>query len=98
MEIKREYVRCTNCVMDTSDSMIVFDENGVCDWCNDFKNNILPAWQKDASNPNLLAETAAANHITKTALICIGGFLGDKYDRSRLYDPTFTHMFREASE
>ena len=45
-----------------------------------------------------LAETAKANNITKTALICIGGFLGDKYDRSRLYDPTFTHMFREASE
>ena len=32
------------------------------------------------------------------ALITIGGFLGDVYDRSRLYDPTFTHMFREASE
>ena len=45
-----------------------------------------------------LAETAKANSITKTALICIGGFLGDKYDRSRLYDPTFTHMFRKASE
>jgi len=45
-----------------------------------------------------LAETAKANNITKTALICIGGFLGDKYDRSRLYDPTFTHMFRKASE
>ncbi|MBQ3301941.1 MAG: precorrin-4 C(11)-methyltransferase [Eggerthellaceae bacterium] len=45
-----------------------------------------------------LAETARENNITKTALICIGGFLGDNYDRSRLYDPTFTHMFREASE
>ena len=45
-----------------------------------------------------LAQTAAENNITKTALICIGGFLGDKYDRSRLYDPTFTHMFREASK
>jgi precorrin-4/cobalt-precorrin-4 C11-methyltransferase len=45
-----------------------------------------------------LAETARENEITKTALITIGGFLGDRYERSRLYDPTFTHMFREASK
>ena len=45
-----------------------------------------------------LAQTARENNITKTALMCIGGFLGDKYDRSRLYDPTFTHGFRQASE
>ena len=45
-----------------------------------------------------LAETAKANNVTKTALMCIGGFLGDVYDRSKLYDPTFTHMFRTAQE
>ncbi|MEG0829124.1 MAG: precorrin-4 C(11)-methyltransferase [Anaerovoracaceae bacterium] len=45
-----------------------------------------------------IPETAADNDITKTALILVGEFLGDKYDRSRLYDPTFTHEFREASK
>ncbi len=35
---------CANCVMDTTDSNIVFDENGVCDHCNTFKNNIEPFW------------------------------------------------------
>ena len=45
-----------------------------------------------------LAQTARENNVTKTALMCIGGFLGDAYDRSRLYDPTFTHGFRQASE
>lgn len=35
---------CTNCVMDTSDSKIAFDENGVCDHCNDFYKNVLPNW------------------------------------------------------
>ena len=35
---------CTNCVMDTSDSKISFDQNGVCDHCNTFKNKILPFW------------------------------------------------------
>ena len=31
-----EYRICTNCVMDTSDSKITFDENGVCDHCRLF--------------------------------------------------------------
>ncbi len=43
-----------------------------------------------------LAETAKANGVGKTALILVGRFLGDKYDRSKLYDPTFTTGFREA--
>ena len=42
--IKREYQICTNCVMDTSDQNITFDENGVCDHCNDFYSNIEPNW------------------------------------------------------
>ena len=45
-----------------------------------------------------LARTAKENNITKTALITIGGFLGDQYDRSKLYDPTFTHEFRKGTE
>lgn len=38
---------CTNCVMDTTDSMITFDEKGVCDHCNTFYNKILPNWHTD---------------------------------------------------
>ncbi len=45
-----------------------------------------------------LAETAREAGVKNTALITIGGFLGDAYDRSRLYDPTFTHMFRKGTE
>lgn len=44
-----------------------------------------------------LPQMAKENGITKTALILVGDFLGDTYDRSKLYDPTFTHEFREAS-
>ena len=44
-----------------------------------------------------LAKTARENRITKTALITVGHFLGDDYERSKLYDPAFTHEFREAS-
>ncbi len=43
-----------------------------------------------------LAETAAAQGITRNALICVGNFLGDEYARSELYNPTFSHGFREA--
>lgn len=35
---------CSNCVMDTSDSQITFDENGVCDHCTGFKDDTLPNW------------------------------------------------------
>lgn len=41
---------------------------------------------------------AAKEGINKMALIMVGGFLGDKYDRSKLYDPSFTHLFREATK
>ena len=44
-----------------------------------------------------LAQTARENQVTKTALITVGGFLGDEYDRSKLYDPGFTHGYREAT-
>ena len=43
-----------------------------------------------------LAESAAKYGINKTALITVGGFLGNEYDRSELYNPTFAHGFREA--
>lgn len=43
----REYQVCNNCVMDTTDTQIVFDEKGVCDHCNNYYNNILPNWHPD---------------------------------------------------
>ena len=38
------YQICTNCVMDTTDTAITFDEKGVCDHCNNFYNKTLPSW------------------------------------------------------
>ena len=43
-----------------------------------------------------LAETAKEHNITKTALITVGNFLGNIYDRSELYNPTFAHGYRAA--
>jgi N-acetyl sugar amidotransferase len=44
---KRPYQVCANCVMDTSDSGIVFDSRGWCDYCNNYYANILPNWHPD---------------------------------------------------
>lgn len=45
-----------------------------------------------------LAESVHKADITKTALIVIGDFLGTQYDRSKLYDPTFTTEYRKGSK
>ncbi|WP_211436507.1 N-acetyl sugar amidotransferase [Campylobacter mucosalis] len=44
---KIKYQICTNCVMDTTDSKIEFDENGVCDHCRTFYKDIKPYWHTD---------------------------------------------------
>ena len=44
---KLELKICSNCVMDTTDSAITFDKNGVCDHCNTFYKNIQPNWNTD---------------------------------------------------
>ena len=43
-----------------------------------------------------LAETGRTHGIDRTALVLAGDFLGDRYDRSRLYDPAFTTGYREG--
>ena len=44
-----------------------------------------------------LAETGRTGGISRTALVLVGDFLGDRYERSRLYDPAFTTGYREGS-
>ncbi len=45
-----------------------------------------------------LAQTVEENGLTKTSLLIVGGCLGDQYERSKLYDPSFTTEFRKGSE
>lgn len=45
-----------------------------------------------------LAEAAEKNAISKTALILVGNFLAAPYSRSKLYDPQFSHGYREACQ
>lgn len=43
--------------MDTTDSKITFDENGVCDHCNTYYKDILPNWHTDERGEKALQET-----------------------------------------
>ena len=47
----REYQICTNCIMDTSDAGIVFDERGRCDYCVNHQRNIATIWS-DSGDPH----------------------------------------------
>lgn len=45
-----------------------------------------------------LAQTAKENHITKTALIIVGNVVAhNSYERSELYNPSFTTEFRQGT-
>ena len=43
-----------------------------------------------------LMECALRENVKKTALVLIGNFLGEEYERSCLYDPDFTTGYREG--
>ena len=56
---ERELQICKNCVMDTTDSKITFDEKGVCDHCNTYYKDILPNWHTDERGHRDLQEIIA---------------------------------------
>lgn len=43
-----------------------------------------------------LAEKVEKAGIRRTALVTVGRFLGDRFERSKLYDAAFTHGYREG--
>lgn len=42
--MSRKYQICSNCIMDTSDSTLTFDERGWCDYCRNFFTVLQPNW------------------------------------------------------
>lgn len=49
------YQICTNCIMDTTDPNITFDERGWCDYCRNYHDNIKPNWKPNQEGEKLLA-------------------------------------------
>ena len=52
-----KFTVCKNCVMDTSDSLLKFDENGICDYCQNFDNNIKGQLENFLKSRNELNKT-----------------------------------------
>lgn len=57
--MKREYQICKKCIMDTSDPHIHFNEQGICDYCDNFENAIKPSWNTDNKGKAQLQQLAA---------------------------------------
>jgi N-acetyl sugar amidotransferase len=57
-----KYQICANCVMDTSDSKITFNNAGVCEHCSNFYNNIEETW---LNSVNSLRENKLKNIANK---------------------------------
>lgn len=51
--MKKNYKKiqvCKTCIMDSTDETIIFDENGVCDYCKNYTENILPNWNNSEAD------------------------------------------------
>jgi N-acetyl sugar amidotransferase len=51
MSKNSDYQICSNCIMDTTDPNITFNERGWCDYCLNYHHNVLPNW-----HPNEIGE------------------------------------------
>lgn len=47
---------CKRCIMDKTDPKIKFNSEGLCEYCINFDENILPDWHKGLENKNKLDE------------------------------------------
>ena len=51
---ENEYKICTNCIMDTSDTEITFDDDGICNHCLNFENVLKNHWFPNEIGKNKL--------------------------------------------
>ncbi|MDC3142867.1 N-acetyl sugar amidotransferase [Candidatus Pelagibacter sp.] len=82
--IDKQYRICKNCIMDSSDSRIEFDENGRCIYCNNFYNIILPKWNKNLKDEKGLFKTIEkikkeGKHKNFDCIIGLSGGLDSSY-------------------
>jgi N-acetyl sugar amidotransferase len=74
----KQYQICSRCIMDTSDPGIIFDENGVCDYCINYDLTIKPNWysdNRDSRKLSLLADSIRASR-SRNEFDCIIGLSG----------------------
>jgi N-acetyl sugar amidotransferase len=75
---KRNYQICTECIMDTSDPNIVFDDMGRSDYYHNYLNNIKPHWHPDEIGHEMLMKisTEIKRSSTNSDFDCIIGLSG----------------------
>lgn len=49
---------CTRCIMNTSDPNIAFNDEGICNYCNNFEATIKPSWDTGAKGTSDLQQLA----------------------------------------
>lgn len=47
---------CSRCIMDTSDSKIKFNAEGLCEYCHNFDKNIKPSWEDSIKNKKAFSQ------------------------------------------
>lgn len=58
MIIMDKYQICANCIMDTTDPQIIFDNHCLCDYCKNFELNIKPSWNTGIKGQKSLMQMA----------------------------------------
>lgn len=81
---QNKYRICSNCIMDTTDPDITFDERGWCDYCHNYYENILPNWHTDERGEEYLASVVAkikkdSRGLPHDCLIGISGGVDSSY-------------------
>lgn len=77
-----KYQVCSRCVMDTSDSLITFDEKGECNHCKRFDEEILPYWKtfsKDWLDRKISAIKEECKNNPYDVIIGLSGGLDSSY-------------------
>lgn len=74
----KDYNICKNCIQDTTNEEIYFDEKGVCNYCNNFYQNILPKWKKNLVESKILENLIKKikNNNNKNKYDCLIGVSG----------------------
>ena len=84
MNMLQKIQTCKTCIMDTSDPRIQFDNQGSCEYCNNFRSAIQPGWDTGAKGSEalrLLSEQIKVDAKGKEfdAIIGLSGGLDSSY-------------------
>jgi len=94
------YQICSNCIMDTSDPNITFDERGWCAYCRNYHENILPNWHTDDQGENELMRIAEKIKLKTEATksVIIERLREDGLDQAIIHDKDLREIIEERTE